>query len=121
MSNPTARPRIRSVVPAIEIELGSEVVALRYTFSAFQEAGANPFDGSLTRLLEGATPETAYGFLRCGMSPEDRGKWTDELLARECSPMLLAEVVNALSQQIKQSAEANGLQVDDNAERPPAA
>lgn len=120
MSNPTALPRVRSVVPSVEFEIGGAVLTLRYNFSALHEAGANPFDGSLKTLLEGLTPQTAAHFVRCGMRASERTDWPDEKILEDLDMMAVAYIIGELTKQIEATANASGLPVGDKANPPMA-
>ena len=120
MSNPTALPRVRSVVPSVEFEIGGEVLTLRYNFAALHAAGANPFDGSLSTMLQKMTPESAVHFLHCGMTPKDREAWPPDRILPDLDMMAIAGVIGALGKQTEDAARASGLPTVEDANPPVA-
>lgn len=119
-SNPTALPRVRSVVPSLEFEIGGTTLRLRYNFAALHEAGANPFDGSLTKLLESMSPERAAAFIRAGMTTKDREEWPVEKLIEDLDHMAIASIIAAIGNQMEQAADQLNLPKGEG-QNPPAA
>lgn len=119
-SNPTALPRVRSVVPSLEFEIGGTILRLRYTFAALYEGGANPFDGSVQELLKTMSPEKAVVFIRAGMSEADRAAWPAEKIIADLDHLAVASILGAISNQMEQAADQLNLPKSEG-QNPPAA